>query len=289
MGDLGFRLTGSSDLYADDGRSPIASINFVTCHDGFTLNDLVSYNSKHNEQNGEDNRDGTDDNRSWNCGEEGPTLDPEILELRERQKRNMLTTLFLSQGVPMLSHGDELGRTQLGDNNGYCQDNELTWVRWDAAKSDTAARGLAAFVRKLTDLHAAHPVFRRRRFFHGKPVREARGALSDIVWFTQHGREMEDEDWADGEASAITVFLNGEAIDEPNRRGQPVHDESFLLVFNAEGDDRVFALPPWDYGSRWLKVLDTNDPLLDPDTGTPIKSGETFRVASRSIQVLCRA
>jgi glycogen operon protein len=287
VADLGFRLTGSSDLYADDGRSPIASINFVTCHDGFTLHDLVSYDYKHNEANGEDNRDGTDDNRSWNCGAEGPTTDQRIMELRERQKRNLLTTLFLSQGVPMLSHGDELGRTQNGNNNTYCQDSELSWVNWEEVEPD--GHILTGFVRRLTALHAAHPVFRRRRFFHGKPPRGIPGELSDIAWFTPDGREMSDQDWSIAGPNALVVFLNGDAIDEPDRRGEKVRDDSFLLLINGSDEDRHFALPPWRYGSRWLKVLDTADPLLEPAGTSPVKSGEKIGVVSRSVQVLQRA
>ncbi|GAB3679732.1 glycogen debranching protein GlgX [Actinocorallia lasiicapitis] len=279
MPDFASRLTGSSDLYADDGRSPMASINFVTCHDGFTLHDLVSYDHKHNDANGEANRDGTDDNRSWNGGFEGPTDDPEINRLRERQKRNLLTSLFLSQGVPMIGHGDELGRTQHGNNNVYCQDNELSWVRWD--KSDEAT---IAWVRRLTALHSGHAVFRRRRFFIGRPIR----GVKDLAWFTPGGREMSDGDWEVGFANTVAVFLNGDAIEEPDRRGRRVCGDSFLLLFNADAEPQPFTLPPDDFGETWLKVLDTADPLLDADTGASAKAGETFTVESRSVQVLRR-
>src|SRR5213078_1822949 len=209
------RLTGSSDLYETSGRRPVASINFVTCHDGFTLADLVSYNAKHNEANGEDNRDGTDDNRSWNCGVEGPD-GPAVNVLRARQQRNFLATLFCSQGVPMLLAGDELGRTQRGNNNAYCQDNEVSWVDWDAAG---AAAGLLAFTRVLSALRREHPVFRRRRFFRGQPAGD--GHLADIAWLTPSGREMAEYDWG-AHGRAMTVFLNGEAITEPGPHGEPV-------------------------------------------------------------------
>jgi len=274
MPDFASRLTGSSDLYADDGRSPIASVNFVTCHDGFTLHDLVSYDHKHNDANGEANRDGTDDNRSWNCGFEGPTDDPEINALRERQKRNLLTTVFLSQGVPMISHGDEIGRTQHGNNNVYCQDNELSWVHWD---HDHEA--LTNFVRRLAALHSGHPVFRRRRFFHGRAIR----GVKDLAWFTPGGREMSDDDWSVSFANSVGVFLNGDAIAEPDRRGEPIRGDSFLLLFNADDADLTFTFPPTEFGAEWVKVLDTADPLLDE--GDPAKAGETTAVESRSVQV----
>ncbi|HEX6470445.1 MAG TPA: glycogen debranching protein GlgX, partial [Streptosporangiaceae bacterium] len=277
MPDFASRLTGSSDLYAADGRRPIASINFVTCHDGFTLRDLVSYNYKHNDANGEANRDGSDDNRSWNCGYEGSTSDPGVLALRAKQQRNFLTTLFLSQGVPMLSHGDEMGRTQRGNNNAYCQDNELSWVDWTAPENDGE---LAAFVRRLSRLHAENAVFRRRRFFRGK---------RDIAWLTPGGREMADEDWEVDFANSLAVFLNGDAIDEPDRRGQPIRGDSFLLLFNADDGDLPFTLPPAGYGAQWTKVLDTAEPDLDPDAGATMKAEESIQVRSRSVQVLRRA
>ncbi|WP_067804737.1 glycogen debranching protein GlgX [Actinomadura formosensis] len=299
------RLTGSSDLYADDGRRPIASINFVTCHDGFTLNDLVSYDGKHNEANGEGNRDGTDDNRSWNCGHEGPTDDLGIVALRERQKRNFLTTLFLSQGVPMLLHGDEIGRTQGGNNNAYCQDSELSWVDWTGLRDDTFfdERGpLLDFVRRLSKLRTEHPVFRRRRFFVGgqgaKPAHQAaRGMeqaeaeaeeLPDLVWFTPDGREMAEEDWSAGFNKSLNVFLNGDAIGEPDRRGRQVRDASFLLLFNAHDGDLMFTLPPAVYGQLWGKVLDTADPLLAEEESPVVKARESVPVHARSIQVLRR-
>jgi glycogen operon protein len=289
MPDFASRLTGSSDLYADDGRRPIASINFVTCHDGFTLRDLVSYDHKHNDANGEANRDGSDDSRSWNCGYEGPTVDIGVLALRAKQLRNFFTTLFLSQGVPMLSHGDELGRTQRGNNNAYCQDSEIAWVDWTDAPGDGE---LAEFVRRLSRLHAENPVFRRRRFFKGKPIRVASGGageLSDIAWLTPSGREMSDQDWEAGFANSVGVFLNGDAISEPDRRGEPIRGDSFLLLFNADDADLTFTLPPARYGGQWIKVLDTADPVLDPETVSAVKADESIPVETRSVQVLRRA
>ncbi|MEW6475492.1 MAG: glycogen debranching protein GlgX [Actinomycetota bacterium] len=224
--DFARRLTGSSDLYEHNGRRPYASVNFVTGHDGFTLVDLVSYNRKHNEANGEGNRDGTDDNRSWNCGVEGPTDDPDVVELRNRQRRNFLVTLFLAQGVPMLLGGDELGRTQRGNNNGYCQDNELSWYDWCSADVQ-----VLEFTRFLISLRARHPVFRRRRFFQGRPIWG--DELSDIGWFRPDGEEMRDDDWRAGFAKAVGVFLNGEEIPDPDPRGRRIVDDSFLVLFNA--------------------------------------------------------
>jgi isoamylase len=287
-----YRLAGSSDLYAQSNRRPVASINFVTCHDGFTMRDLVSYNVKHNDANGEANRDGSDDNRSWNCGYEGPTDDPGVLALRARQQRNLLATLFLSQGVPMLSHGDELGRTQRGNNNAYCQDNDITWVDWPAARADGEIIDLTAFVRRLSRLHADNPVFRRRRFFHGKPIRGGGGVpgqLSDIAWLTPGGREMSDHDWEVGFANSVAVFLNGDAIDEPDRRGEPIRGDSFLLLFNADDEDLTFTLPPARYGGQWVKVLDTARPELDQETADSVKADQSISVTTRSVQVLRRA
>ncbi|MGW4422806.1 glycogen debranching protein GlgX [Streptosporangium sp. NPDC004631] len=278
------RLTGSADLYATSGRRPVASINFVTCHDGFTLTDLVSHNRKHNEANEENNRDGTDDNRSWNCGAEGPSEDPEILRLRRRQRRNLLTTLFVSQGVPMLSAGDELGRTQGGNNNAYCQDNEVSWVDWSLVNEE---RELLDFVRSLSELRRGHPVLQRRRFFHG---RKADDGTRDIVWLTPSGEEMSAADWHTGYAKSLTVFLNGDAITEPGARGERIVDDSFLLLINGHHEDMTFTLPDARYGTEWQVVMDTadegpGDPLADrslrPETGTA--------VTSRSIRVLrCR-
>jgi glycogen operon protein len=275
--EFGSRFTGSSDLYQDDSRRPAASINFVTCHDGFTLQDLVSYNGKHNEANKEGNRDGTDDNRSWNCGAEGPA-DDAVETLREQQKRNFLTTLFLSQGVPMLSHGDELGRTQQGNNNGYCQDNALTWVDWSDVRENWL---MLEFTQSLAELRKRHPVFRRRRFFYGKPVR----GLSDIAWLTPSGEEMTDSDWNVGYAKSLAVFLNGDAITEPDRRGRPIRDDSFLLLFNAHHDTIRFTIPK-DYGEMWHTEIDTAMPI---NVGARMcRAGEAVAVPGRSVRVLRR-
>jgi glycogen debranching enzyme GlgX len=298
-----FRLTGSSDLYQQDSRRPVASVNFVTCHDGFTLTDLVSYDRKHNQANGEYGRDGSNDNRSWNCGAEGPTDDPDILVLRERQKRNFLATLLLSQGVPMLLAGDEMGRTQRGNNNAYCQDNEISWVDWAAADEPPAAgvparrrgptgqranQALLEFVRWLVRFRADHPVFRRRRFFHGQDIRGVPGQLRDIAWFTPAGQEMTAADWQAGSARSLTVFLNGRAISEPDRRGERIRDDSFLLLFNASELDQRFTLPPPRYGARWSKILDTAVPPISAQDVAVVKPGDVIGVPSRSVQVLCR-
>ncbi|WP_433176060.1 glycogen debranching protein GlgX [Actinoallomurus sp. CA-150999] len=275
--EFGSRFTGSSDLYADDGRHPIASVNFVTCHDGFTLHDLVSYNGKHNEANGEGNRDGADDNRSWNHGVEGETDDPDVIGVRERQKRNMLTALLLSQGVPMLSHGDEAGRTQRGNNNAYCQDNEISWMTWsDSPEQDI----LRAFVRRVTELRREHPVFRRRRFPTGD---------GDIAWYSTNGSPMTDADWQTPYAKAITVFLDGDRIAEPDRRGEPIRDDSFLLLFNAADLDLNFALPDTG-GGMWTGVLDTAAPIevYDDHDRPVVSTGEKVLVEARSMQVLRR-
>jgi isoamylase len=249
------RLTGSSDLYETSARRPVASVNFATCHDGFTLHDLVSYNFKHNEANGERNKDGSDDNRSWNCGTEGPADDPAITELRDRQARNFLVTLFCSQGVPMLLAGDELGRTQQGNNNAYCQDNELSWVDWEGTSKHS---DLLEFTRGLAELRRAHPVFRRRRFFSGEPAAGDAGGLRDIIWLAPSGAQMADRDWHDGRTMSVGVFLNGDAITEPGPRGDTVRDQSFLLLFNARGEPVTFRLPGPDYAASWQPVVDTS-------------------------------
>ncbi|GGM49707.1 glycogen operon protein GlgX homolog [Longimycelium tulufanense] len=254
LGEFASRITGSSDLYQDDGRRPYASINFVTAHDGFTLADLVSYNDKHNDANGEGNRDGHSDNRSWNCGAEGPTDDAAVNKLRSQQRRNFLTTLFLSQGVPMLSHGDELGRTQRGNNNAYCQDNELSWMDWSLAEKN---QDLLDFTRAVAEMRRAHPVFRRRRFFGGRPIRKG-DELRDIAWFTPRGTEMTEQDWESGFGRSITVFLNGNGIPDVDRYGRRIRDDSFLLCFNAHDDTMNFTMPSAEYGGEWTVVLDTN-------------------------------
>jgi len=284
LGEFASRLTGSSDLYAHSGRRPMASINFVTAHDGFTLQDLVSYNDKHNEANDENGRDGTDDNRSWNCGAEGPTDDVEVLALREQQKRNFIATLLLSQGVPMLLHGDEFGRTQRGNNNAYCQDNEISWVDWSLSSLHEVQLN---FTRAMSRLRKEHPVLRRRRFFDGKPVHVAGEALRDIAWFTPAGADMTESDWETGYAKSVAVFLNGEAISYPDERGQPVVDDSFLLLFNAADAEIAFKLPAAEYAERWEIVIDTTSPLdIDRDT---LKAEGTINVAGRAVVVLRRA
>jgi len=277
--DFGSRLSGSSDLYEASGRRPVASVNFVTCHDGFTLQDLVSYNGKHNEANGEGNADGTDDNRAWNCGAEGPTADPAILRLRARQKRNFLTALFCAQGIPMVLAGDEMGRTQQGNNNGYCQDNEVSWVDWDHADAD-----LLEFVHALSQLRRRHPVFRRRRFFQGLPTADG---LRDIAWLTPAGREMSDEDWNAHHGKSMAVFLNGDAITEPDTRGERVSDDSFLLLFNAHSDPVAFTLPSERFAASWEVVLDT----AAGGTATEIpalRASARVTVAGRAAQIMRR-
>ena len=282
LGEFAYRLTGSADLYEHTARRPVASVNFVTAHDGFTLRDLVSYNEKHNEANGEDNNDGESDNKSWNCGAEGPTDDPEINALRGRQQRNFLTTTLLSQGVPMISHGDELGRTQGGNNNGYCQDNEITWIDW--AHADTS---LLEFTRTVSALRAAHPVFRRRRFFDGLPVRR-RGVegMPDISWFQPDGSEMSDEDWDSGLGKSVAVYLNGQGIPGLDARGHRVTDDSFVLCFNAHHEPIEFTLPPEEFGPAWTPVIDTAAGADDGGEASPVRAGATVRVGSRGIVVL---
>ena len=286
IGDFASRLTGSSDLYATSGRRPVASVNFVTCHDGFTLADLVSYDHKHNEANGEDGRDGSDDNRSWNCGAEGPTEDKGILALRARQKRNFLATLLLSQGVPMLLAGDEMGRTQRGNNNAYCQDNDISWVDWAVRAEDDQA--LYDYVRTLIRLRADHAVFRRRRFFRGQSARGGRNRLGDIAWFTLAAEEMTGDDWDAGFAKSLTVFLNGRAISEPDGRGERVQDDSFLLLFNPSEQDLAFTVPPRRYGRRWARALDTATPATDFERDTAVEPGDVITVMNHSLQVLYR-
>lgn len=288
LAEFASRLTGSSDLYQDDGRRPLASINFTTCHDGFTLHDLVAYNDKHNEANGEGNRDGESHNRSWNCGVEGETDDPEVLELRDRQVRNFIATLMLSQGVPMLSHGDEFGRTQGGNNNAYCQDNEVAWVHWPE-KGDEKNKGLLAFTQTMVWLRRDHPVFRRRRFFHGRPVEGTHDELSDISWFTPEGEEMIQGDWQATDAKAMTVFLNGQAISEPGPRGERISDDSFLLMFNASAEELEFAVPA-SHGSQWRIVMDTSRPEgVPPGDGPKVDAGERVTMIGRSLTVLMRS
>ncbi|GAB6987075.1 glycogen debranching protein GlgX [Nocardioides pyridinolyticus] len=280
LGEFASRLAGSSDLYEHSGRRPFASINFVTAHDGFTLRDLVSYDEKHNDANGEDNNDGESHNRSWNHGAEGPTDDPEILAARARSQRNFLATLLLSQGVPMLLHGDEMGRTQQGNNNTYAQDSDIAWMHWDDAD-----RPLIEFTAAVSRLRREHPTFRRKRFFTGGTVRVPDGGdgdrLNDIVWLHLEGRPMEDDDWTDG-AQALGMYLNGHGIAGRDERGQQIVDDHFLLYFNADGEATV-TLPPAEYAEAWDVVVDTGGSADDDGT---FEAGATFTLPSRSTVVL---
>jgi isoamylase len=282
LADFAFRLTGSSDLYEDDKRRPSASINFITAHDGFTLHDLVSYNEKHNEANGEQNRDGENHNRSWNGGVEGDTDEPAIRSLRERQKRNLLVTLVLSQGVPMLLGGDEIGRSQRGNNNAYCQDNEISWFDWSLRDENLALLG---FTRRLMDFRSRHPVFRRRKWFQGRGLFGS--GVSDIGWFNPDGKEMTGDQWNDGMAKCMCVFLNGEEVPDPGPRGERITDDSFLIFFNAFHEPLEFTIPDGDYGSAWAAEIDTNDPSLKEGSLT-YKAGEVISIEARSVLVLRR-
>jgi glycogen operon protein len=278
IGEFARRLTGSSDLYGRSGRRPHASINFVTAHDGFTLADLVAYDHKHNEANLEDNRDGHDNNLSWNCGAEGPTDDPQVLRLRERQRRNLLATLLLSQGVPMIVAGDEIGRTQLGNNNAYCQDTEISWVDWSL---DESRERLLAFVQRLIRLRREHPVFRRRHFFQGRSLR---GTGKDIAWLGPEGTEMTSEEWEQAFARCLGVYLGGSALEEIDRRGRQVTDDDFLVLFNAHHEAIAFRLP--DFGGSWSVLLDTARENGDaPFVNAP---GSTYPLEGRSLALLQR-
>jgi isoamylase len=277
-GSMGHRLTGSSDLYGRGGRRPYASINFVTAHDGFTLEDLVSYDDKHNEANGEDNRDGHDHNLSWNCGVEGPTDDAKIGALRERQKRNFLATLLLSQGVPMLSGGDEIGRTQRGNNNAYCQDNEMSWYDWNL---DGRRRQLLAFTRRLIALRRGHPVLRRRQFFYGRAIYSD---VKDLTWFRPDGREMTETDWQNPGTRAFSLRLAGDAIQEPDGRGERIVDDTFLILVNGFWERLAFVLPAHRSGVRWQPFVDTRD--AEPERrGRVLRGGQTYEMESRSLAV----
>ncbi|MGZ0149084.1 glycogen debranching protein GlgX [Kribbella sp. WER1] len=282
LAEFASRLTGSSDLYQDDSRRPLASINFITAHDGFTMRDLVSYNEKHNEANGEGGKDGESFNRSWNCGAEGPSDDPAVLRLRDKQERNFLTTLLISQGVPMIAHGDELGRTQRGNNNVYCQDNEISWIDWDLQEPQ---KHLLEFTRALVKLRNNHPVLRRRRFFHGDTGIDG---LGDLVWFNPNGTEMQNGDWQRDDARAIAVFLNGDAISEPDPRGEPVVDDSFLVLLNGNFEPVDFLLPPEEYGETWTVAVDTTTSTGTGDAD-PHAAGSTVQLEARSTLVLTRA
>ncbi len=281
LGEFAYRITGSPDLYFQmNGRQPNASINFITAHDGFTLNDLVSYNDKHNEANGEENRDGESHNRSWNCGVEGETDDPEVLQLRERQRRNFLTTLMLSQGIPMLLSGDELGRTQYGNNNAYCQDNELSWLDWDLQESN---EDLLNFCRELIYFRRQHPVFRRRKWFQGRAIHGSE--VTDISWYNPDGTNMTQEQWDVGYAKSIGVFLNGHKIPSPGRQGERISDDRFLMFFNAHYETLEFSLPAEFREQRWTMVIDTKEPRFITEERVFIGE-QTIPVSERSIVVL---
>ena len=277
LGEIAHRWSGSSDLYGESGRQPYASINFVTAHDGFTLHDLVSYDHKHNAANQEENRDGTDDNESWNCGVEGPTDDPAIQELRDRQVRNFFATLLLSQGVPMICGGDELGRTQEGNNNAYCQDNELSWVNWNLTRSEL---GLLDFVKLLIDIKKTHPVFQRRRFFQGRRIEDS--AVKDIAWFGSHGKEMSHEDWEMG-LRTLGIRLAGDAIVEKDSQGRTIVDETFLVLLNAHHEDVDFILPAHTKSVRWELEFDTALPFdkKSLERRKLLKGGQPYPLVSR--------
>jgi glycogen operon protein len=278
VADLAYRLTGSSDLYESGGRRPSASVNFVTAHDGFTLLDLVRYNDKHNEANGEDNRDGTNDNLSWNCGVEGPIDDPAITALRERMLRNFLATLFLSQGVPMLLGGDEIGRSQQGNNNAYCQDNELSWVNWTLSRT---AKAQVEFTRRLIRLRLGHPVFHRRRFFQGRRI--AGSEVKDLSWFRPDGKEMTDEEWTNGSTRCLGLRLAGDAIEEVDQEGEAIRDDSFLLLLNAHHEPLDFVLPAHRARVRWELVVDTRDWAQGPRA---FRAGDQYPLEARSLVLL---
>lgn len=279
LGEFAQRLTGSSDLYAGDYRRPTASVNFITAHDGFTLNDLVSYNEKHNEANGENNNDGESHNRSWNCGVEGATDDPGINDLRQRQQRNFLTTLLLSQGVPMLLAGDEIGRTQQGNNNAYCQDNEISWVNWEKADKQ-----LLEFTQQLVAFCKRHHTFNRRRWFQGLAIHGT--GVQDIAWFLPDGKQMKEKHWSEFFAKSLGIFLHGRGIHSPGPRGERIIDDSFYIIFNAYHDALDYKLPPSKYGKEWSKVLDTTQHTICEESELTFNHGELMRVEGRSITVL---
>jgi len=279
LGEFAQRLTGSPDLYQDDNRKPTASINLITAHDGFTMRDLVSYNDKHNDANGEDNKDGESNNRSWNCGAEGDTDDENILKLRSQQQRNLLTTLFLSQGVPMLVAGDEFGRTQNGNNNAYCQDNEISWLDWDNADED-----LLSFTQKLIALRKDHPAFRRRKWFQGQPIKGK--GLEDIAWFLPEGTEMSDDNWNHDFAKSLGVFLNGKGLHYVDPQGEPIYDDNFYMIFNAHDQPLDYHLPEKILNKPWTKILDTSNDQVEENL---IKENEVIKVNGRSIVLLQQA
>ena len=280
IGEMGYRLTGSPDLYEQNGRRPYASINFVTAHDGFTLTDLVGYNEKHNELNGDENRDGDNNNQSWNCGVEGPTDDPQINALRDRQRRNFLTTLFLSQGVPMLCGGDEWGRTQNGNNNAYCQDNEISWFDWERNEQQNQ---LFEFTRELIYLRKEHPVFRRPKFLKGRRI--PKSDIRDVTWFNPGGNQMSDSEWTSPFVRCLGMLLSGDATDVLNFEGEPIRDNTFLLLINANYEPISFVLPGQEY-IEWQLMLDTTDPngfLADPKK---FASGDDVDLGGRACYLL---
>jgi len=279
LGEFALRITGSPDLYFDNNRSPMASINFVTAHDGFTLHDLVSYNEKHNEANGEDNQDGESHNRSWNCGAEGETDDPEVNALRNRQKRNLLTTLFLSQGVPMIVAGDELSRTQHGNNNAYCQDNEISWINWKNCDQE-----LLEFTRKLIHFYKTHHVFSRRRWFKGLPIHGL--GVEDIAWFLPDGNEMSEENWSHDHARSLGVYMNGRGIRTKGAKGEVMIDDNFYIIFNAHYEALEFRLPSERYGKQWIKVIDTSLNMIEEEGGKTFEAGSSIAVENRAVVLL---
>jgi glycogen operon protein len=272
--DLGYRLTGSSDLYQGDGRKPSASINFISAHDGFTLRDTVSYNDKHNEANQEGNNDGHNDNRSWNCGAEGPTDDVAINRLRARQQRNLLATLLLSQGTPMLLGGDEFGRTQRGNNNAYCQDNEISWFEWSSMD-----RELLEFTRRVIRIRRRHPALHRQKFFSGRPIRGS--DIQDVMWFRHDGEQMTDEDWQNPHTQSLAMFLAGNGLRETDPQGRPLQDDHLLLMISSSHEDLEFTFSRRLECSSWELVLDTSD----DDAGETCKPGESTRLMGRSLKL----
>lgn len=281
LAEFAYRFLGSPDLYEINGRRPHASINFITAHDGFPLHDLVRYDQKHNQANGEDSRDGCDDNRSWNCGVEGETDDPKILALRERQKRNLMTTLMLSQGIPMLVMGDEMGRSQGGNNNPYCQDNEISWLDWGLQQKNAEQ---LKFTRELTHFLRKHRIFRRRKWFQGRAIHGT--GVRDLAWFNPDGGEMTEEQWQIGYAKAIGIFLNGEAITTPDDRGKRIIDDSFLLFFNAHWDNLNFVIPPRFQSLRWLATIDTSEPTFVESKNRVYSGDKWIPAIARSVIVL---
>jgi glycogen operon protein len=280
VSEFATRLAGSSDLYQQSGRAPYASVNFITCHDGFTLADLVSYNDKHNQANLEKNKDGASDNNSWNCGAEGPTDDPKILDLRERQRRNFIATLFFSQGVPMLLAGDEIGHTQQGNNNAYCQDNELTWLNWDL---DESQRGFLEFVQTVSRIWQDQPVFQRRKFFQNRSIRGS--DITDISWFNPSGEEMSNEDWNTHYARALGLRLAGDLIGDIDDHGQPIQGNTTLLLMNAAHEGMDFVLPETKPEHHWECVLDTSH-LAGTAEQQPFVGGNAYKLVGRSVVLL---